>query len=240
MLDEIAVMLLAGHEATERRSGVAVERAGSPQPSFPPRALSWCRTSLPHCANIVILAAFCATVSSPSTPLLMDAIGAHSGEPAEDAHADSEAIEDSAGALCWGGARRWTGSDVMLDKLPQARSFASLEREVAEERAMLGKAEATAAPGRETLGGLVAKYEELVVDREFAEKADVSAPSSLERARVQADRQQPYGAAFVRPTLPEGALYPRRIVASITGFAIALVLGALGVLIAYAIRDHAV
>jgi len=27
---------------------------------FPPRALPWCRTSLPHCPNTVMLAAFCA------------------------------------------------------------------------------------------------------------------------------------------------------------------------------------
>src|SRR5262245_35244215 len=117
--------------------------------------------------------------------------------------------------------------------------IASLERQVAEERAKLGKDEATAARGRETLGGLVANYEELVVDREFAEQAYISALSSLERARVEADRQQRYVAAFVRPTLPEEALYPRRIVASITVFDIALVLWALGVLIVYAIRDHA-
>src|SRR5262245_45103738 len=77
---------------------------------------------------------------------------------------------------------------------------ASLKRHVAEERAKLGKDEATAACGRET-------YEELVVDPEFAEKAYVLALSSLERARVGADRQQRYLAAFLRPTLPEEALY---------------------------------
>jgi capsular polysaccharide transport system permease protein len=83
----------------------------------------------------------------------------------------------------------------------------------------------------------VANYEELVVDREFAEMVYVSALCSLERAGVEADRQQRYVAAFVR--LPKEALYRQRIVASITVTAIALVLWALGVLIVYAIRDHA-
>src|SRR5262245_6048680 len=102
-------------------------------------------------------------------------------------------------------------------------------------RSFMGKDEATAARGRETLGGLVANYK-LVVDREFAEKAYVLALSSLERAR-----QQCYVTAFLRPTLPEEALfYPRRIVPSITVYAIALVPWALGALIVYAIRDHAV
>jgi capsular polysaccharide transport system permease protein len=120
--------------------------------------------------------------------------------------------------------------------------IASLERQVAEERAKLGKAanESGPAHGGETLGGLVANYEELVVDREFAEKAYVSALASLERARVEADRQQRYVTAFVRPTLPEEALFPRRIVMVLTVFGVALVLWALGVLIVYAIRDHAV
>jgi len=106
-------------------------------------------------------------------------------------------------------------------------------------RSFMGKDEATAARGRETLGGLVANYK-LVVDREFAEKAYVLALSSLERARVGADRQQRYLAAFLRPTLPEEALYPRRIVPSTTVYGIALVPWALGVLIVYAIPDHAV
>jgi capsular polysaccharide transport system permease protein len=114
----------------------------------------------------------------------------------------------------------------MLDKLPQARSARRLP--------FLPEPPPAPAPAE-----VAANYEELVVDREFAEKAYVSALSSLERARVEADRQQRYVAAFVRPTLPEGALYRRRIVASITVFAIALVLWALGVLIVYATRDHA-
>jgi len=58
-------------------------------------------------------------------------------------------------------------------------------------------------------------------------------------ARVEADRQQRYVAAFVRPTLPEEALYPRRIVASITAFAGALLVWARGLLIVCALREHA-
>lgn len=137
-----------------------------------------------------------------------------------------------------GNLRSFMGKDAP-SVLVLNSEIASLERQVTEERAKLGKDEGTSAGGRQTLGGLVANYEELVVDREFAEKAYVSALSSLERARIEADRQQRYVAAFVRPTLPEEALYPRRIVACITVLAISLVLWALGVLIVYAIRDHA-
>ncbi|MGQ0672807.1 MAG: hypothetical protein ACT4N2_08020 [Hyphomicrobium sp.] len=115
--------------------------------------------------------------------------------------------------------------------------IAALERQVEEERAKLGSKGNAA--GEQSLGGLVANYEELVVDREFSEKAYVSALSSLERARIEADRQQRYVAAFVRPTLPQEALYPRRISGTLTVLAITAMLWALGVLIAYAVRDHA-
>ena len=75
------------------------------------------------------------------------------------------------------------------------------------------------ARGRETLGGLVANDEERMVGREFAEKAFVSAPASLERARLRADRQQPY------------------VVASINVFAMPLLLWTPGVVIADGIGD---
>ena len=117
--------------------------------------------------------------------------------------------------------------------------IAALERQLLLERAKLGKGSEGEVRTRETLGGLVANYEELVVDREFAEKAYVSALSSLDRARVDADRQQRYVAAFVRPTLPQEPLYPKRILAICSVFGIAIVLWSLGVLMVYAIRDHA-
>jgi capsular polysaccharide transport system permease protein len=115
----------------------------------------------------------------------------------------------------------------------------ALEHQVEEERAKLGKGAEAAPHGQESLGGLVANYEELLVEREFSEKAYVSALSSLERARVEADRQQRYLASVVRPTLPQEALYPKRILATASFFFIAVVLWALGVLVAYAVRDHA-
>jgi capsule polysaccharide export protein KpsE/RkpR len=114
---------------------------------------------------------------------------------------------------------RWSmGEDDPSGLMPNSE-IASLQRRVAEERAKPGKDEATARRGRETLGGLVANDEERMVGREFAEKAYVSAPASLERARLKADRQQPY------------------VVASINVFAMPLLLWAPGVVIADGIGD---
>ena len=115
----------------------------------------------------------------------------------------------------------------------------AMERQVEEERAKLGKGTEAEQRGQESLGSLVASFEELLVEREFSEKAYVSALASLERARVEADRQQRYLASVVRPTLPQEALYPKRILAIASFFFFALVLWALGVLVVYAVRDHA-
>jgi len=92
--------------------------------------------------------------------------------------------------------RSFMGEDAPSG-LMRNNEIASLQRQVAEERAKLGKDEATATGGRETLGGLVANDEERMVDRQFAEKAYVSAPASLERARIKAERQQSYVVASI-------------------------------------------
>lgn len=114
----------------------------------------------------------------------------------------------------------------------------ALEQQVGQERAKLGKG-ADILTGSITLSGQVAAYEELLVEREFAEKAYVSALSTLEKARVDAAQQQRYLATFVRPSLPQEALYPKRLLNTLTVLGIATLLWTLSVLIIYAIRDHA-
>ena len=62
-----------------------------------------------------------------------------------------------------------------------------------------------------SLSETLSEYEELLVDKEFAEKLYLSALSSLEQARIIANKQQRYLATFVRPYIPDEALYPKRI-----------------------------
>ena len=63
----------------------------------------------------------------------------------------------------------------------------------------------------EVLSRVMGSYERLESERTFAEKAYQHALESLDRARMNADRQQVYIADFVQPSLPEEALYPRRL-----------------------------
>jgi capsular polysaccharide transport system permease protein len=62
----------------------------------------------------------------------------------------------------------------------------------------------------EVLSRVMGSYERLESERSFAEKAYQHALEALDRARLNADRQQVYIAGFVQPSLPEEALYPRR------------------------------
>jgi capsular polysaccharide transport system permease protein len=90
-----------------------------------------------------------------------------------------------------------------------------------------------------TVSSLSTKYEQLATEHEFAQKQYLSAMSSLETARIHAQRQSRYLVAFVQPTLPDEALWPRRGYAiGISVAAIFLVYG-LGSLIIAAIREHA-
>jgi capsular polysaccharide transport system permease protein len=63
----------------------------------------------------------------------------------------------------------------------------------------------------EVLSRVMESYERLESERTFAEKAYQHALEMLDRARMNADRQQIYIAGFVQPSLPEEALYPRRL-----------------------------
>lgn len=102
------------------------------------------------------------------------------------------------------------------------------------------EAEATATPSspRATLSSLMGGYEELESERRFAEDAYQHALEALDRARLNADRQQVYIASFVAPSLPEEALYPHRARALGIVFLIALAVWAIGSLTLHSVRDH--
>ena len=114
----------------------------------------------------------------------------------------------------------------------------ALEQQLKTERDRLGKGEETLSKGNGTLSGVVEDYQSLLLEQEFAQKAYISAQSSLERARVTADQQQRYLGTFVPPRRPETAIYPTRITNIAVFFVLNLILWAIGVLAVYAVRDH--
>lgn len=84
----------------------------------------------------------------------------------------------------------------------------------------------------------LARYEELEVERTFAQQAYASALASLEQARRDADRQQRYLAIYLHPQVAEAAQYPHRLRdLLVMGFALIAAWG-IGALITYSVRDH--
>lgn len=117
------------------------------------------------------------------------------------------------------------------------RRIDGLNRQVKDQRSKLGQGDQSQ-PGQKALSGLLSDYERLIVAREFSEKAYLSALASLEGARAEAARQQRYLTTFVKPSLPQEALYPRRLLNILLVLGISIIVWALGVLVVYAVRDH--
>ncbi len=85
---------------------------------------------------------------------------------------------------------------------------------------------------------LIAEYESLTVDRQFAEETYRAALTALDVARANAARQSRYLAAYVRPTRAQTSEYPQRFV--ITGLAalFLLMLWSVLMLVYYSLRDR--
>ena len=122
-------------------------------------------------------------------------------------------------------------------RLRQAeRRIAVIEARIADERRKLG----VGGPGGDgqDYATLLAEFERLAVDRDFAEAAYQAALAAFDQAQADARRKSRYVAAHVRPTLAETSEFPRREVILLT-LAFFLFAGwALMVLVYYSVRDR--
>lgn len=84
------------------------------------------------------------------------------------------------------------------------------------------------------------KYQSLDLDRQFTEKEYMEALALRNQAYVMAQEKQSYLALFVEPALPQKSLYPDRPRAIATVVLAAIAAWFVGMLIAYAVRDHLV
>ena len=85
---------------------------------------------------------------------------------------------------------------------------------------------------------LISDYQPLALDQELAQQQYASALTSLELARIEAQRKKLYLVTFVKPGLPEEALKPERILKIMTTFVYAFLLFSIGGLMWSALRDH--
>ncbi|WP_051242804.1 hypothetical protein [Stappia stellulata] len=114
----------------------------------------------------------------------------------------------------------------------------SLEEQLTRKQSEIGGTTEALTGKTVNLSALIANYEELKVEQEFAQQAYATTLASLERARAEADRQQRFLAVFRAPSLPEEALYPERMLNSFLVFIVALIAWGIGTLIVYSVRDH--
>jgi capsular polysaccharide transport system permease protein len=95
------------------------------------------------------------------------------------------------------------------------------------------------ANGAEALPERISTFERLAQEREFANKQLASATTSLEMARIEAQRQQLFLARVVEPNLAEYPLYPRAGIFLISLFAVLSMLYGVGWLLLAGVREHA-
>jgi len=85
---------------------------------------------------------------------------------------------------------------------------------------------------------LLAQFESLNVDREFAEQTYRAALTAFDSARSNAQRQQIYLATYIQPTLAQSAQYPQRLLIVALTLLFSLMVWAIGALVYYSLRDR--
>lgn len=85
---------------------------------------------------------------------------------------------------------------------------------------------------------VVARYEQLDLERQFAQNMLTSTMQSLEQARSNAMTKRIYITPYVMPAMPQTSLYPRRFVAILTVAGACLLLWTIALLLARSIREH--
>lgn len=118
-------------------------------------------------------------------------------------------------------------------QIPLVRTrIASLDQLIAEERAKLSG-------DTNSVVTTLTEYERLTLDRELAEKALASAFTSLEAARLEAQRQQLYIETIAQPNLSDYPLYPKRVLSFSMVLVSCLLAYGIAWLLVISARDHA-
>ncbi|PPD14889.1 MAG: lipopolysaccharide biosynthesis protein [Methylobacterium sp.] len=130
---------------------------------------------------------------------------------------------------------------VVSETAPQMRNLRSrieaMNTQIAELEARLTSTRRNATPDG-TLALSMTRFAVLDMERQIAERIYAGSVSTLEVARITAERKRMYLNTFVLPSLPQEAQYPRRIL-----FSLAVIVGLLvvwGVIIGLAgvVRNH--
>lgn len=89
------------------------------------------------------------------------------------------------------------------------------------------------------LHATIARFEPLLAEKHFAERAHASALTSLELSRIEASRQHRYLVTLTTPSEPGLPTHPDTIRAVLTVFVLSFALLSIGALLLASIREHA-
>lgn len=130
---------------------------------------------------------------------------------------------------------------VVAESAPQMRNLRSrietTNAQIAELEARLTSTRRSATTDN-TLALSMTRFAVLDLERQIAEKLYAGAVSTLEVARLTAERKRMYLNTFVQPTLPQEAQYPRRILFSSAAVLILLIIWGSLVGIASVVRNY--
>lgn len=92
--------------------------------------------------------------------------------------------------------------------------------------------------GNSSIAQAVGRYEELDLERQFAQTMVLSAMQAVDQARANAIAQHIYITPYVRPAMPQTSLYPNRPIAILTVAGACFLFWTIGLLVVRSIREH--
>jgi capsular polysaccharide transport system permease protein len=122
---------------------------------------------------------------------------------------------------------------------PDAAALRQQENRVASLQQTLSSRQANLVGGGGSIAPVVGDYERLALQQQLADKDYAAAVSSLQAARLDAQRQHLYLVRVVEPNLPQKSLYPDRGLIVLTIFISLCLAYGIGWLIVAGVREHA-
>jgi len=124
---------------------------------------------------------------------------------------------------------------------PNSTLVTNLQHQIKSTEEQLSAVEAeirAATQGSNSLSQIVGRYEQLNLERTFAESNLVSTMQSLEQARANAMARRIFITPYVRPAMPQTSEYPDRLVSIATVAGACFLLWTVALLLVRSIREH--
>lgn len=118
------------------------------------------------------------------------------------------------------------------------RKITAIQDRIKLEREAFATESVETGAGQEDYPDLIAEFEGLVVDREYAEETYRATLAAVDVARAKAQRQSRYLATFVPPTLAESSEHPKRVTLALLAAVCLLLTWSILTLVYYSIRDR--